>query len=66
MTNLLPCVICNNGKTRSGRALVALEREGMTLIVPGVPAEICENCGEEYVEESIAASLLKTAEEPLV
>jgi YgiT-type zinc finger domain-containing protein len=57
------CVICKNGKTRPGRATVTLEREGTTLIVRGVPAEICENCGEEYVDESAATSLLKTAEE---
>jgi YgiT-type zinc finger domain-containing protein len=57
------CVICKNGKTRPGRATVTLEREGTTLIVRGVPAEICENCGEEYVDESAATSLLRTAEE---
>lgn len=57
------CVICKNGKTRPGRATVTLERGGTTLIVRGVPAEICENCGEEYVDESAATSLLKTAEE---
>jgi YgiT-type zinc finger domain-containing protein len=57
------CVICKNGKTRPGRATVTLEREGTTLIVRGVPAEICENCGEEYVDESAARSLLRTAEE---
>lgn len=57
------CVICKNGKTRPGRATVTLEREGTTLIVRGVPAEVCENCGEEYVDEAAATSLLKTAEE---
>jgi YgiT-type zinc finger domain-containing protein len=57
------CVICKNGKTRPGRATVTLEREGTTLIVRGVPAEVCENCGEEYVDEAAATRLLKTAEE---
>ena len=28
-----------------------------------MPAEVCQNCGEEYVDESITAQLLKTAEE---
>jgi hypothetical protein len=40
-----------------------LERDGTTLIVRGVPADVCENCGEEYVEDSAAVKLLKTAEE---
>jgi hypothetical protein len=28
-----------------------------------VPAEVCENCGEEYVEDSAATRILQTAEE---
>lgn len=57
------CMICKNGSTHLGKATVTLEREGTTLIVRGVPAEVCENCGEEYVDEDAATSLLKTAEE---
>jgi YgiT-type zinc finger domain-containing protein len=57
------CVICKNGKTRPGKRTVTLERDGTTLIVRRVPAEICENCGEEYVDEAAATSLLKIAEE---
>jgi YgiT-type zinc finger domain-containing protein len=57
------CVTCRNGETRPGKVTVTLERDGTTLIVRGVPAEICENCGEEYVEDSAAARLLETAEE---
>ncbi len=57
------CVICKNGKTRPGKRTVTLEGDGTTLVVRGVPAEVCENCGEEYVDEAVAASLLKTAEE---
>lgn len=57
------CVICKKGSTRPGKATVTLERDGTTLIVRGVPAEVCKNCGEEYVDETAATSLLKTAEE---
>jgi YgiT-type zinc finger domain-containing protein len=57
------CLICKNGNTHPGKATVTLERQGTTLIVRGVPAEICENCGEEYVDEAAATSLLKVAEE---
>lgn len=42
---------------------MTLECNGTTLIVRGVPAEVCENCGEEYVEDSAAVKLLETAEE---
>ncbi len=59
----MKCVICKNGETRSGKATVTLEREGTTLVIKGVPADICANCGEEYVDEGTTARLLKSAEE---
>jgi YgiT-type zinc finger domain-containing protein len=57
------CVICKNGETHPGKTTVTLERDGMTLIVRSVPAEICDNCGEEYVDSTASARLLETAEE---
>ncbi len=59
----MTCVICKQAEPRSGRATVTLERGPMTLVVRGVPARVCPNCGEEYVDERVAADLLKTAEE---
>ncbi len=57
------CVICKNGETRSGRVTVTLEREDTTLVIKGVPAQVCTNCGEEFVDEETTSYLLKTAEE---
>jgi YgiT-type zinc finger domain-containing protein len=59
----MKCVICKSGETQPGTATVTLEREGMTLVIQGVPAMVCANCGEEYVDEDTSAHLLKTAEE---
>ncbi len=59
----MKCAICRNGKTRPGKATVMLEREGLILVVKGVPARVCENCGEEYVEEAEATRLLTSADE---
>lgn len=59
----MTCAICKNGETRPGTATVTLEREGATVVIKGVPARVCKNCGEEYVDEGITARLLKTAEE---
>jgi YgiT-type zinc finger domain-containing protein len=59
----MKCVICKSGETQPGTATVPLEREGMTLVIQGVPARVCANCGEEYVDEDTSARLLKTAEE---
>lgn len=57
------CVICKHGQTRTGKSTVTLERSGATLVVKDVPARVCTNCGEEYVDEKITARLLKIAEE---
>ena len=57
------CVICKLGETRPGKATVTLERDGTTLVIKGVPASVCANCGEEYVDEETTARLLQAAEE---
>jgi len=42
---------------------LTLERDGFTYVVKGVPAQVCPNCGEDYVNESVAGDLLTTAEQ---
>lgn len=59
----MKCPICKHGETAAGKATVTLERGGTTLVVKEVPAEVCDNCGEEYVDEEVAAQLLSEAEE---
>ena len=59
----MKCTVCKLGETRQSTATVTLERGSTTLVIKNVPASVCENCGEEYVQESTADRLLKTAEE---
>ncbi len=61
----MKCVICKHGETRPGRTTVTLERGGATLVIKGVPARICDNCGETYVDEDTTSQLLGIAEEAL-
>ena len=58
----MKCVVCKHGETRIGTATVTLSREQLTLVVKGVPAQICGNCGEEYVDSNTTAWLLHTGE----
>lgn len=58
----MKCVICQHGETRPGKTTLTFERGSMTLVVKQVPAKVCPNCGEAYVDEDVAASLLDTAE----
>jgi YgiT-type zinc finger domain-containing protein len=59
----MKCVICKVSETRPGRATVTLERDATTLVIKNVPADICANCGEEYVSAETTELLLRTAEE---
>ncbi len=59
----MKCPICRTGETAPGKATVTLEHQGLTLVVRGVPARVCRNCGEEYVDEAEAVGLLSAAEE---
>jgi YgiT-type zinc finger domain-containing protein len=59
----MKCAICKNGETRGSHITVVLEQNGTTLVVKQVPAEVCENCGEEYVSSDTNGRLLKKARE---
>lgn len=58
----MKCVICKKGETEIGKVTVTLERNGTTVVVKNVPAQVCQNCGEEYVDEHTTEQLLKDAE----
>jgi len=57
------CVICKQAETAAGVATVTLERDGATFVVREVPAQVCPNCGEEYVDSEVAAEVLRTSED---
>jgi len=42
---------------------VTLERNGATLVFRDVPAEVCQTCGEQYVDERTTSRLLAQANE---
>jgi len=58
----MKCLICKQDETRQGETTVTLERDELTLVIKHVPAKVCPNCGEAYVDEAVATELLQTAE----
>ena len=40
---------------------MTFHREGQTVVVNEVPAEVCENCGEAYVAEDVTEKVLEIA-----
>ncbi len=59
----MKCITCGQADTEPGKATVTLERASLTLVVKGVPAMVCPNCGEEYLDENTTRQLLRSAEE---
>lgn len=57
------CLICRQAETVDGPTSVNFERGEMKLVVNNVPARVCPNCGEAYVEEDVAVKLLQEGEE---
>jgi YgiT-type zinc finger domain-containing protein len=56
------CAICKNGTTQPGHVTVLLQRGDTTVILKGVPADVCENCGEYYLSTEVTAQVLERAE----
>lgn len=59
----MKCVICKHGETQPGIATVTLQRGAVTLVLKSVPAQICDNCGEQYIDAQTTSNLLKQAEQ---
>jgi YgiT-type zinc finger domain-containing protein len=59
----MKCTTCRQAETREGTTTVTVERGGTMLVMQGVPALICPNCGEDYVGEDIARRIAKAAAE---
>jgi len=57
------CVVCRQAETRPGTTTVTLERDGLTVVFKGVPAQVCPNCGEDYVDSAVADRLLTEADQ---
>lgn len=57
------CMICRHGETEKGSTTITLEKNGSTIVFKHVPALLCNNCGEKYIEDEVSAELLKKAQE---
>jgi YgiT-type zinc finger domain-containing protein len=57
----MKCTICRNGITEKGFTTVTLEKNNTILVFKKVPAEICDNCGEEYISSETNKKLMSCA-----
>ena len=61
----MKCTICKHGKTAPGMSTVTLQRGESTVIIKGVPAEVCDNCGEYFLGEELTGLMLEKAEQAI-
>ncbi len=59
----MKCIVCRHGETQRGTTTVTFHRDGQTLVVNEVPAEVCENCGEAYIAEDVTEEILRIVAE---
>ena len=59
----MKCVFCKAEAVRKGKTTVTLERGSSLIIVKEVPADICEQCGEYYLSETVTERVMAQAEE---
>ena len=61
----MTCVVCKNKKMTRGTTVLPIERGKAVLLVTDIPARICANCGEPYIDEKIAKEVEALANEEL-
>jgi YgiT-type zinc finger domain-containing protein len=61
----MKCVICHVGETKPGLASEYFERDGKGVVVRGIPAEVCQTCGESYTDELTAERVEELVEDAL-
>ena len=59
----MKCAICKTGDTQAGTATVTLHRDQTVIVIRDVPAEVCEDCGEYYLDETTARRVYADAED---
>lgn len=58
----MKCVICEVGELEAGTTTVTFERGATTVVIKGVPADVCTLCGEAYINEAAMARLSALAD----
>ncbi len=61
----MKCIFCKHGNTHPGQVTVTLNRHESTFIFKNVPADVCENCGEFFLDEDVTNELLRRVQKAI-
>lgn len=59
----MKCALCRTGETKPGKTTETYEIGDTVVVVRGVPAQVCQQCGETYTDEATTRQLEKIVEE---
>jgi YgiT-type zinc finger domain-containing protein len=63
--NEMKCLVCKNNRFKKGTTILPIERGKAILLITDIPARVCTNCGEPYLDEETAQDLQELANERL-
>jgi len=52
-----PCPVCHGGHKRPGRTTFSVDLRFGVVVVRDVPAQVCDLCGTDWIEDSVAERL---------
>lgn len=54
--------MCPTGTLEEGTTTVTMEREGATIVFKAVPADVCNTCGEAFLDEDVSERVSREAQ----
>jgi YgiT-type zinc finger domain-containing protein len=61
----MKCLVCKHNRFKKGITVLPIERGNAILLITDIPARVCENCGETYLDEETAQDVQDLANETL-
>jgi YgiT-type zinc finger domain-containing protein len=58
----MKCIICRFGKASPGVTKIVHERNDHVVLIKGMPADVCDACGEAYFAADVAQNIYDLAE----
>jgi YgiT-type zinc finger domain-containing protein len=61
----MKCLVCKHNRFKKGTTVLPIGRGNAILLITNIPARVCENCGEMYLDEETAQEVQDLANETL-
>lgn len=59
----MSCPICGDESLRPGTTTFAADVDGTLVVVRAVPADVCDVCGESFIDDTVADELQGAVED---